>query len=208
MVYEYALVSGNIAILCISRRVHSAAIKFLYQSAFLHIHYEAPSSERLRLNGTPPVTAMPSIARHISIANMRLVQNLDICVDFDVDFIVLLACSDGALASFSRTNAPPRKTCILIRLKEFQPTIYPTKVSRILHDMSGLVNFQTLYMTASTRHVEKSHHYGWGPKGDDKYKFIIKKQLEATLGPSIWYDSKKEAGFYLEFHPLEYQKSL
>ena len=37
---------------------------------------------------------------------------------------------------------------------------------------------------------------------------LAKKELGAILGPSIWHDGKKEAGRYLEFRPLEYQKCL
>ena len=210
VVYEYALMSGNITILRTSRRVHNEAMKFLYQSACLHIHYKEPSSEELRRNVTAPITALPVTIGHISIANMQLVQNLDICVDFDVDFLGLLACLDEPLASFSATNAPPRKTCFL-RIRNFEHIIHKPRVSQILHDMSGLVNFQILYVIASTRHVEEFIQLGryvvQRMRNAEVYE-MAKEGLEATLGPSIWYDSNTEAGKYLEFHPLEYQKSL
>ena len=209
VVYEYAIVSGDIGILRISRRVHSEAMKFLYQSACLHIHYEEPSSEKLRRNVTAPITAVPVTAGHISIANMQLVQNLDICVDFDVDFLGLLACLDEPLASFSGTNAPPRKICFL-RIKNFEHMIHKPRVSQILQDISGLVNFQLLYVIASTRHVEEFIQLGryvvQRMRNAEIYE-MAKERLEATLGPSIWYNSNTEAGKYLEFHPLEYQKS-
>lgn len=210
VVYEYALVSGNLAILYTSRRVHSEAMKFLYQSAFLHIHYEEPSSEKLRINVvTAPITALPVTAGHISIANMQLVQNLDICVDFDVDFLGLLACLDAPLASFIGSDSPPRKTCFL-RIKNFEHKHKP-RVSQILHDMSGLVNFQILYVIASTGRVEEFIQLGryvlQRMRNAEIYE-MAKEGLEATLGPSVWYDSNTEAGKYLEFHPLEYQKSL
>ena len=210
VVYEYAIASGDIAILRISRRVHSEAMKFLYQTAYLHIHYEEPFSEKPRRNVTAPITATPITARHISIADMQLVQNLDICVDFDVDFLGLLACLDEPLASFSGTNAPPRKTCFL-RIKNFEHIIHQPRVSQILHDMKGLVNFQTLYVIASTRHVEEFIQVGryvvQRMRNAEVYE-MAKERLEATLGPSIWSDSNTEAGKYLEFHPLEYQESL
>ena len=210
VVYEYALISGNIAILRTSRRVHSEATKFLYQSACLHIHYEEPSSEKLRRNVTAPITATPITAGHISIASMQLVQNLDICVDFDVDFLGLLACLDEPLASFIGSDAPPRKTCFL-RIKNLEHIIHGPRVSQILHDMKGLVNFQLLYVIASTRHVEEfiqiGRHVVQRMRNAEVYE-KAKERLEATLGPSIWYDSNTEAGKYLEFHPLEYQKSL
>lgn len=210
VIYEYAFISGNIAILRTSRRVHSDAMKFLYQSAILHIQYEEPSPEKLKRNGTAPTTAVPITAGYISIANLQFVQNLDICVHFDVDFLGLLACLDEPLASFSGTNAPPRNTCFL-RLKDFEHISHRPRVSQILHDMSGLVNFQKLCVTASTRHVFEFIYIGQyviqRMRNAEVYE-MAKERLEATLGPSIWYDSNKEAGSYLEFHPLEYQKSL
>ena len=209
VVYEYALVSGNLAILRTSRRVHSEAMKFLYQSAYLHIHYEEPSSEKLRSNVTAPITALPVTIGHISIAHMQFVQNLDICVDFDMDFLGLLACLDEPLASFIGRDAPPRKTCFL-RIKNFEHMMHKPRVSQILHDMKGLVNFQLLYMIASTRHVEEFIQLGpyviQRMRNAEVYG-MAKERLEATLGPSVWYDSNSEAGKYLEFHPLEYQKS-
>ena len=210
VVYEYALVSGNLAILRTSRRVHSEAMAFLYQSAYLHIHYEEPSSEKLRRDVTAPITAAPVTAGHISIADMRLVQNLDICVDLDVDFLGLLACLDEPLASFIGRDAPPRKTCVL-RIKNFGHIIHEPRVSQILHDMKGLVNFHLLYVIASTRHVEEFIRIGQNViqrmRNAEVYE-MAKERLQATLGPWIWYDSNTEAGKYLEFHPLEYQKSL
>ena len=209
-VYEYALVSGNLAILRTCRRVHSEAMRFLYQSACLHIHYEEPSNEKIRRNVTAPDTAVPVTAGHISIANMQLVQNLDICVDFDVDFLGLLACLDEPLASFIGTNAPQRKTCLL-RLKNFGKAMHKPRVSQILHDMSGLVNFQLLYVIASTRYVEEFIRMGRNViqrmRNAEVYE-MAKVRLKATLGPWSWYDSNTEAGKYLEFRPLEYQKSL
>ena len=219
VIYEYAFISGNIAILRTSRRVYSEAMKFLYQSAILHIQYEEPSPEKLKRNVTAPITAIPITAEHISTANLRFVQNLDICVDFDVDFLGLLACLDEPLASFSGTNAPPRQICFL-RFKDFENIIHRPRVSQILLDMNSLVNFQKLYVTASTRHAEEFVYVDWDATRGVKRQFVIqrmrtaevyemaKQRLEATLGPSIWCDNNKEAGSYLEFHPLEYQKSL
>ena len=210
VVYEYALISGNLAILRTSRRVHSKAMKCLYQSACLHIHYEEPSSEKLRRNVTAPITAAPVTAGHISIAHMQLVQNLDICVDFDVDFLGLVACLDEPLASFIGQDAPPRKTCFL-RIKNFEHIIHKPRISQILQDMKGLVNFQKIYVIASTRHVEEfiqiGRHVVQRMRNPEVYE-MAKERLEATLGPSTWYDSNTEAGKYLEFHPLEYQKGL
>lgn len=37
---------------------------------------------------------------------------------------------------------------------------------------------------------------------------LAKKVPEATSGPSIWHDGKKESGRYFDFRPLENQKSL
>ena len=208
-IYEYAIVSGNLAILRTSRRVHSEAMKFLYQSAYLHIHYEEPSSEKIRRNVTAPDTAIPVTVGHISIANMQLVQNLDICVDFDVDFLGLLSCLDEPLASFIGTDAPPRKTCFL-RLKNFEKAMHRPRVSQILHDMSGLVNFELLYVIASTRYVEEfvqMGRYVVQRMRNAKVYEMAKARLELPLGPWSWYDSNTEAGKYLEFHPLEHQQS-
>lgn len=130
LVYHHALASGYTAILRTSHRVYSEAFKILYKSAFLRIYYEGAVSEE----------RWPVTATHVSADAMTLIQNIDICVNFDPN-VGKHNTSSGLLASFSGPDAPLRLACNL-KLEGFQPTINLDNVSIILRTMSGLVNFR------------------------------------------------------------------
>lgn len=216
MIYHHAFVSGYTAILCTSRGVYNEALNILYKSAFLHIYYEGVINTG-PLNPAQPVTAVP-----ISTKIMPLIQNLDICVDFGLPGFWEFSLSTGLLASIQSADAPPRQTCIL-SLKEIEPALNLNKVAAFLRDTRLLINFQRVYVTALTRILTrglltgralpdydvdaKAYYLLTRARSIPVYK-LAKKELEASLGPSIWRDGKKESDRCLEFHPLVYRKSL
>lgn len=53
---------------------------------------------------------------------------------------------------------------------------------------------------------DRRHYLVMRACNDDVYQ-SAKKDLEVTFGPSVWQKGRKEAGRYLEFRPVEYQKS-
>ena len=156
---------------------------------------------------------------HLSVqTTMALIQNIDICVNSTISRIAEHDTSIDLLASFSGTDVPRRKTCVL-RLKGIHPAINLHYVAFMLRTMSGLVNFERVYVTAMTGKlvrmdgppvnvydVDEERYYPLTRARNTPAYKLAKKELKATLGPSIWHDGKKEAGRYLEFRPLEYRK--
>lgn len=206
LVYRHALASGFTAILCTSHHVYSEAFQILYKSAFLRIYYEGPIGGNARQIAATPV----------STDIITLIQNIDICVDINLHAIGPDYVFHKMLASFRGANAPFRQICIL-KLKGLNPATGFDEVCTVLRAMSGLVNFQRVCVTAiagkfdihlRSYDVDDGRYYLLTRARNTPFYKLAREKLEATFGPSIWHDGMKEAGRYLEFRPLEYQKSL
>ncbi|CAD6573369.1 MAG: hypothetical protein ASARMPRED_006013 [Alectoria sarmentosa] len=206
LVYHHTLASGFTAILCTSHQVYSEAFQILYESAFLRIYYEEP------IGGDPWYIA----ATPVSKDTMTLIQNIDICIDIPLHAIGPNHFFHNMLASFRGANAPFRQICIL-KLKGLNPATGLDEVCTVLRAMSGLVNFQRVCVTAiaakfdlplRSYDVDEGRYYLLTRARNTPFYKLAREKLEATFGPSIWHDGMKEAGRYLEFRPLEYQKSL